>query len=123
MDFDQFIKAHIAWKNRLSQYLAKPDHSLTPMEIAQDNKCDVGKWIAGEGAKYSSLPEFQTLRTEHARFHRAAADVIRHADSGQNVNEEVALGGKSEFSAASSAIVSAIMAMKNKVAVPVGAHK
>lgn len=116
MDFDQAITAHTNWKSKLRAYLAKPDHSLVPSEVAMDNKCELGKWINGEGSKHASLPEFQTLRTQHTHFHKAAADVIRHADSGQNTSEEVALGGKSEFSSASSAVVSAIMAIKSKVA-------
>ena len=122
MDFDQAIAAHSSWKAKLRTYLAKPDRSLTASEVAQDNKCDLGKWLAGEGKAFANLPEFQTLRTEHSRFHKAAGEVVHHADSGKNTSEEVALGGKSEFSSASSAVVNALMAMKNKVAKhPVGA--
>lgn len=115
MDFDQAIAAHSSWKQKLRSYLAKPDRSLSAVDVEHADKCDLGRWIAGEGAKYGSLPEFQALRSEHAHFHKAAASVIRHADSGQNVTEEISLGGKSEFSAASSAVVKAIMALKDKV--------
>lgn len=116
MDFDHAISAHSSWKAKLRTYLAKPDGSLSPSEVAQDNKCELGKWISGEAAKYSSLPEFQTVRSEHARFHKAAADVIQRADLGQNVSEETSLGAKSEFSSATTAVVSALMALKRKVA-------
>ncbi len=116
MDFDQAIMAHSNWKQKLRAYLAKPDRSLSASEVALDNKCDLGKWISGEGAKHASLPEFQTLRTEHTHFHKAAAAVVHKADSGQNVTEETALGSKSEFSSASSSVVNAIMAIKAKVA-------
>lgn len=116
MDFDQAIAAHSSWKSKLRAYLAKPDRSLTPSEVAQDSKCELGKWIVSEGSTFASLPEFTTLRSEHSRFHKAAADIIRHADSGRNISEEIALGSKSEFSSASSAVVSAIMAIKIKTA-------
>lgn len=115
MDFDQAIASHSSWKSKLRAYLAKPDRSLAASDVAQDHKCDLGKWINGEGKAYASLPEFQTLHSEHSRFHKAASDVIQHADSGKNVTEEVALGGKSEFSSASSSVVNALMAMKHKV--------
>lgn len=115
MDFDHAISAHTQWKARLRSYLTKPDRSLSSSEVGQDNKCDLGKSIAGEGTQYSSLPEFQTVRSEHARFHKAAADIIHKADSGHNVSEETALGAKSEFSSASSAVVSALMALKARV--------
>jgi len=114
MDFDEAIKAHGAWKFKLAGYLRNPDGSLKVGDIQVDNKCQLGQWIYGEGAKYSSFPEYQKLRTEHARFHKAAASVVQKADSGQDTSEETALGGKSDFSSASSAVVAAIMEMKRK---------
>jgi Chemoreceptor zinc-binding domain len=114
MDFNQAIAAHSGWKMKLSNYLNKPDHSLKPAEVALDSQCELGKWIAGEGAKYAKLAEFTKLKTEHSHFHKAAADVVRRADAGQNVSQEVLLGAHSEFTAASTSVVQAIMAMKSK---------
>jgi len=121
MDFDHAIAAHSSWKSKLDGYLKNPDHSLKPAEVGLDDHCDLGKWIVGEGKQFSKLPEYVSLKSEHSRFHKAAASVIQHADAGQNVSEEIALGGKSEFSLASAAVVRAIMALKSK-AVPVNAH-
>ena len=115
MNFDDAIKAHSAWKMKLAGYLRNPDGSIKASDVQMDNRCDLGKWIYGEGAKFASIPEHATLKKEHSRFHRAAAEVVKKADSGQSVSEEIALGGKSEFSGASSAVVSAIMTMKTKI--------
>lgn len=115
MDFDEAIKAHSAWKLKLSSYLRKPDGSLKATDVQVDNKCQLGQWIYGEGAKHSSMAEFTTLKSEHAKFHKAAAEVVKKADSGQDTSEETALGSKSAFSSASSAVVNAVMAMKRKV--------
>lgn len=112
MDFDAAIAAHSSWKIKLSTYLRKPDGSLKIADVQVDNKCQLGQWIHGEGKKWSHLPEFTTLKTEHARFHKAAAEVIRKADAGQNVSEDVAIGGKSEFAQASAKVISAIMSMR-----------
>ena len=71
---------------------------------------------------FANLPEYSTLKTEHSHFHKAAATVVRRADSGQKVTEDVALGGKSEFATASAAVVRSIMALKSKV-VTVGARE
>jgi hypothetical protein len=60
------------------------------------------------------LPEFAKLVSEHTSFHKAAAEVVSRADHGVCVDDEVALGNKSPFSAASSAVVTALMAMKAK---------
>ncbi|MBK9322874.1 MAG: CZB domain-containing protein [Bdellovibrionaceae bacterium] len=115
MDFDEAIKAHSAWKMKLSTYLKKPDGSLKPSEIQVDNKCQLGQWIYAEGARLSSYPEYATLKSEHARFHKAAAEVVKKADAGQDTSEETALGAKSDFASASSAVVGAIMAIRRKV--------
>ena len=115
MEFDQAIAAHAAWKSKLAKYLKNPDHSLEPSKVAADDQCELGKWIAGEGRKFTKLPEFATVKSDHARFHKAAASVVQRADAGQNVSEEVVLGGKSEFAMASASVVRSIMALKAKV--------
>ena len=114
MDFDEAIKAHSAWKMKLGAYLRSPDGSLKAGDVGVDNKCALGQWIYGEGSKWSSLPEFGVLKTEHAKFHKAAAAVITKADAGQSTTEETALGSKSEFASASNSVVSSIMVMKRK---------
>ncbi len=116
MNFDEAIKAHSAWKMKLSNYLKNPDGSLKASEIEQDNKCQLGQWIYGDGAKFSALPEYSTLKAEHARFHKAAANVVRKADSGQDTSEDTALAGSSEFAKASAAVVTAIMKIRSKSA-------
>mgnify|MGYP003406294970 CR=1 FL=1 len=114
MNFDDAIKAHATWKMKLQTYISKPDGSLKANEVEPDNKCALGQWIYGEGSKYSALPEYTALKNEHARFHKAAAGVIKKADSGQNVKEETAIGAASDFGSASTSVVAAIMKMKAK---------
>jgi methyl-accepting chemotaxis protein len=114
MDFDKAIKAHSDWKMKLAVYLKKPDGSLKAGELGQDNKCELGSWITAEGPKHNGSPEFAKLKAEHTRFHKAAADVVRRADSGKNVSEETVLGAKSEFMSASQGVVQAILTMKAK---------
>jgi hypothetical protein len=114
MNFDDCVKAHVAWKGKLQSYLKKPDKSLSPTTVESDRNCDLGKWLHGEGAKFASNPKFSQLVAEHAKFHKAAAGVIRHADTGKNVVEETALGGNSEFSTASAKVVGLIMECKKE---------
>ncbi len=114
MDFDKAIQAHSAWKMKLSDYIKTPDGTLKAQEVGVDNACELGKWIYGEGMAFKALPEYDTLKTQHARFHKAAGEIIKKADSGQPVKEEMSLSGNSEFAEASSSVVSAIMAMKRK---------
>lgn len=116
MDFNAAIKAHSPWKLKLSGYIRNPDKSLDHDHVCKDNQCDLGKWIYGEGGAYSSFPEFSKLKSEHTRFHKAAGEVVRKANNGINVTEDIALGANSEFANASSSVVTAIMELQSKVA-------
>jgi len=116
MNFQQAIEAHVSWKMKLSSYIAKPDHSLNAALVSQDSNCELGRWLNGEGRKFAAIPEFAKLVTDHARFHAAAGEIVRKADSGQSVVDEVALGGRSEYAAVSNAVVSSLMKLKMKIA-------
>ena len=113
MDANQAVVAHSTWKSKLANYIKDPNHSLTAAEVEASDRCDLGKWLKGEGRKHASLQEYSKLVAEHARFHRAAASVVRNADK-HNVQADMALGSKSEFGEASASVVLAIMAMKDK---------
>lgn len=112
MNFDEAISAHSAWKNKLRTYLRNPDKSLVVATIRKDSECPLGQWIYGEGRKYAGVPEFKELQTEHGNFHRAAAELVQRADSGEKVAEETALGSHSRFSQVSEHVVQLIMKMK-----------
>lgn len=116
MDFDQAIGLHSRWKRRLRSSLAKHDHSLNPADVSLDHKCALGQWIYGDGAPNSALPEFSRLKYEHARFHLAAAELVRRANAGESIKEEIAPCSNSQFSLASAAVIIALMTMKKRVA-------
>ena len=113
MNFDDAIQAHVNWKMKLQNYLRKPDKTLDAGKIESDCNCDLGKWLHGDGgAKYKADPKFVKLVSDHAKFHKVAAGVVRKADAGQQVSEETALGSKSEFASLSQAVVSTLVEMK-----------
>jgi len=116
VNFDDAIQAHAGWKIKLAVYLKHPDGTINSVETGTDNRCPLGQWLHGEAKKkYSSLPEYQTLMTEHALFHRIAGKIAGQADSGQVVNSEAALGNGSEFAKASLGVIKAIRTLKAKV--------
>jgi hypothetical protein len=114
MDFDQAIAAHSAWKSKLKAYLNKPDGSLKPADIQSDQKCLLGQWIHGEAKQWIANAAYTELKTQHAKFHVAAADLVRKADAGQSVSEELALGASSDFTRLTTAVVSAIVRMREE---------
>ena len=115
MDFDGAIKAHAEWKVKLTSYIGKPDGSYKPEIVSQDNQCPLGKWIYGEGKAYQTQPEFTELKKHHAAFHKAAGDIIRRCDKGENVSADLNLGANSEYRKVSNEVVRLIMALKSKV--------
>lgn len=112
MNFDEAIKAHTAWKMRLSTYLTKPDGSLVPKEIEAAHKCELGRWIDGDASKEISKPVLETMRALHTQFHKAAASIVSQANAGKRVAEDVALGSTSEFAKVSSSVISELMKLK-----------
>jgi hypothetical protein len=114
MDFDGAISAHAAWKAKLSKYLQVADKSLKAADVGMDGLCALGLWLNGEGKKYSSYAEFSDLKTHHAAFHTEAAELIKRADHGEKVSEEVGLGANSRYAKASSQVVQSILKMKIK---------
>ena len=115
MNFDKAVQVHAAWKIVLSNYLRSIDGTLKAAEARVDNRCTLGRWLYGEGKKYSSTAEYQVLVGEHARFHRAAGKVVDKANSGQELNAERILHCDSEYGIASRNVVKAIMDLKRKV--------
>jgi hypothetical protein len=116
MDFNEAIGTHTKWKSKLRHYLEQQDGSLRPDEVSVDHHCFLGRWIYGEGARHSSLPEYRKLKYEHARFHGVASDLVRKANSGESVSDQTAPCANSQFSLASSAVVIAILAIKKRLA-------
>lgn len=115
MNIDEVIKAHVAWKTKLSRYLACPDRSINAADIATDRKCELGRWLHGEGSQFASLPEFAALKQDHAKFHAAAAAIVTKADRGEPVVQDLALGADSEFVKASRAVSNALFKLKPKI--------
>jgi hypothetical protein len=114
MSFEDAVVSHSDWKRKLHDYVGHPDKSLNLSEVAANDRSRLGKWIRGEGRKYSVYPEFAKLVAEHTRFHKAAAEIVSRADSGEDVSGEFALGVGSEFSLASASVVLALMDMKKR---------
>ena len=114
MNFEQGVAEHLAWKDRLFEFLARPDGRLNPSEVSSDQNCVLGKWIYGEGSKYADDPEFATLRTEHAHFHKVVANIVRGARLGLAVRNETVLERETEFGKTSAKVISALMALKEK---------
>jgi Chemoreceptor zinc-binding domain len=100
MDWMQIINAHVMWKQRLLACIeGRSEERLDPDIVSRDDQCVLGKWIYGEGRRYDALPEYESVREQHARFHTKASEVVRMVRSGDQGSASVLLhGGYSKIS-------------------------
>ena len=113
IDYDRAIAAHSEWKRKLVSYLQKPDGSLKATDVGMDNRCVLGQWIYAEGTQHAKLPAYAQLKSEHARFHKAAAEIIKKIEAGQTDAAKEMLDGKSEFAQCAAQVILAIGAMRD----------
>lgn len=115
MNFDEAIRAHSDWKIKLNRYLSNPDGSINAQDLSKDNLCNLGKWLHGEGRSFENIAEYKQLIQDHAHFHKAAADIVIKKDRGEDIKNDMALGGNSPFAKYSMSVVSLLMKMKTLV--------
>ena len=116
MDFDGAIEAHVNWKMKLRAYIDRKEGGLVAADVEKDNKCALGQWIYGEGAKFSTLAEFSSLKEDHGRFHKCAAEVVRTVDAGDKEKASKMIESGSDYIAVSHKVVGAIRQMRIKTA-------
>jgi len=84
------ITSHARWKGQLREAIDRgelPD----PISVRADDRCDLGKWIYGEGAAYQTASEYQDLKLLHAQFHEIAASVVKTIINDNKANAKVQL--------------------------------
>jgi methyl-accepting chemotaxis protein len=111
LDFEAMIKGHRGWKQRLMNDLNQRGEAIDPATACVDNACPLGKWIHGEGkARFGMLPELESLRGHHARFHASAGTIAQYIRNGRAAEAEALL--TSEFVERTTETVAAIRSLK-----------
>lgn len=80
---NEAIEAHEAWIEKLEKTLRgqNPDE-YDPSVVSADHLCKVGKWLYGDGQALDKHPEYEVLRTAHARFHVCAGNILESHKKG-----------------------------------------
>lgn len=112
MNFQQAVTAHTGWKMKVARYLSSPDGSLQVATVRQDNRCELGKWLYGEGKSFHLLPEYQKLVADHARLHQSASDLIRRANTGEYLTKETVMGERSPYGLASKDLLNSLQSLQ-----------
>ena len=90
LDIDVAIMAHENWKLRLQSYLqGNSTEDLKPEVVCCDDRCDLGKWIYGDGGnllgKYGT---FADLKATHKMFHYTASNIVSLHQTGNREEAE-----------------------------------
>ncbi len=112
MNLDEAINKHAEWKVKFRVAMTKKEQ-LDAAAIRADNRCDLGKWLHGEGQHtHGSNGNFANLVSMHADFHRAAGKVAEQINGGSFERAEAMLGNSTEYALASANVAAAITRLK-----------
>ena len=56
--------------------------------------------------------QYEAVFQRHAEFHSIASDIVRRANAGESVDEDIALGSRSDFAMSSVDLVNALLALR-----------
>jgi chemoreceptor zinc-binding protein len=108
------ISAHAKWKSRLKTAIASGNCDIDVATAARDNVCDFGRWLhTGVSLAQKQAPQYAACVELHARFHRAAAEVLKLAIAGKKEDATRLLTAvDGDFSKSSVALTHEMMAWK-----------
>ncbi len=112
--FFKAIQAHTTWKLRLTRYAhGEGEERLDPEVIGCDDQCALGKWIHSNDGLHEDNELFTRLRSEHAEFHKMAAEVVRMVDEGNAKEAEKLLHG--EYSNISHKVIKGLTSLRGDI--------
>lgn len=104
LNIDVAMMAHDNWKLRLEACVdGTSKEDLRPDVVCCDERCDLGKWIHGDGeAHLGQYMTFQDLKATHKMFHYTASNVLTLSQAGRRDEAHDLLHG--EFSKLSTTV-------------------
>jgi hypothetical protein len=93
------IGAHGLWKTRLRVAIQSGESDFSVAVVKQDDQCDFGKWLRGDGpdAQAKQSPQYARCVDLHRRFHLLTAGVLALALAGKKAEASNAVDINSDF--------------------------
>ncbi|MFA6310509.1 MAG: CZB domain-containing protein [Sterolibacterium sp.] len=108
------IRDHHSWRERFEFSITGMPSDRFDFSTAGDHAiCPLGKWLLGDGLKFSDCPNYAELVDIHAKFHGTAAHIVKLIGEGKREAAREILEG--EFSTLSLAIVRQIQQLRQCV--------
>jgi len=111
IDVDAIIDAHRQWKVKLRDAIEQGDQ-VDVAALSRDDCCGLGKWIYADGQRLRERSSFVTLVANHAHFHQVAGRLGQLINERRYEQAEDALAPNTEFSHATSEVISVLSAAK-----------
>jgi methyl-accepting chemotaxis protein len=86
-NYDLIVAKHRGWIKNLRDYLDGQNINLKAGDHDHEN-CALGKWIYGEGKKFSESDNYKKLESIHHAFHSHAKAIIELKDAGNIAEAE-----------------------------------
>ncbi len=112
---DHAIAAHAKWKFRLREAIKTGQSEWTVEKVRPDDLCEFGKWLNSLPMNDRMMNEWGEVKTLHARFHVAAADVLALALAGRKSEADTAMAPGGTFADVSTKLVRIITDWKKRV--------
>jgi methyl-accepting chemotaxis protein len=86
-NFDLIVLMHRNWLIQLRAFL---DDRRDDLKVTSEDhlKCDLGKWIYGDGKRFQESQTYKTLETEHKKFHAEAGAIIKAKINNDKIKAE-----------------------------------
>jgi methyl-accepting chemotaxis protein len=86
-NYDLIVLMHRNWLIRLRAFL---DDRKDGVKATSDDymKCDLGKWIYGNGKMFSDCEDYTKLEEKHKYFHKMAGEIINDKNEGNKASAE-----------------------------------
>jgi methyl-accepting chemotaxis protein len=102
------INAHGAWKEKLKAAIETGKSESIPDSVAPDSNCAFGKWLYSLNGAEIQSENYTEVKDLHAQFHKAAANVLKIALSGQKEEATKQMDLGSDYVKASSNLILAM---------------
>ena len=94
-NYDLILLMHRNWLIQLRAFLDERKDELKA--TSEDHlKCDLGKWIYGDGKRFQGSKTYTELESEHKKFHSKAGSIIRAKTEGNQALAEETYQGLME---------------------------
>ena len=114
---DHAIAAHAKWKFRLREAIRTGQSEWKVENIRPDDQCEFGTWLNTLPLSDRMMNEWREVKTLHAKFHVAAADVLESAIAGRKSEAATAMAPGGTFADVSMRLVRIITDWKKKAAI------